>query len=176
MKNLEDIGARVTHKYQIDNNGQWDLPDIKVIVSWPIQVFPGPDAGNRPGKWLLYLESVPVISGKNIVFFLRIFDIYFTLGSGVTGYCEVLDRPKVNELNLTLSKPVEEPDNLILSDSFPDSNDSTKFHSRRKRDINYVVPTQVTERGGKKRKIVVMVSQKNYKKKKIRNKIYIEEV
>lgn len=64
MKNLEDIGARVIHKYQIDNNGQWDLPDIKVTVRWPIQVSPGPDTANRSGKWLLYLESVPVISGK----------------------------------------------------------------------------------------------------------------
>ncbi|KAJ8911157.1 hypothetical protein NQ315_008342 [Exocentrus adspersus] len=98
MKNLEDIGARVTHKYQIDNNGQWDLPDVKVIIRWPIQVSPGPGMESRPGKWLLYLESVPVLSVR----------------------------------------------------------ENETFHSRRKRDINYVVPTQTTERGGKKHEIVIM--------------------
>lgn len=60
---------------------------------------------------------------------------------------------------------VEEPDNLILPDSFLDSNDSGISHSRRKRDVNYVVPTQITERGGKKRKIVIMVGHKNFKAK-----------
>lgn len=64
MKHLEDIGARVTHKYQIDNNGLWDLTDVKVNIQWPLQVSPGEDRLDKPGKWLLYLESVPVITGK----------------------------------------------------------------------------------------------------------------
>lgn len=63
MKHLEDIGARVTHKYQIDNNGLWDLTDVKVNIQWPLQVTPGEDQLDKPGKWLLYLESVPVITG-----------------------------------------------------------------------------------------------------------------
>lgn len=65
----------------------------------------------------------------------------------------------MNELNLTLLKQINEPDNLTLPDPFLESNESTKVNSRQKRDVNYVVPTQITERGGKKHKIVVMVSQ-----------------
>lgn len=64
MKHLEDIGARVTHKYQIDNNGQWDLTYVKVNIQWPVQVSPGEERLDKPGKWLLYLEGVPIVSGK----------------------------------------------------------------------------------------------------------------
>ncbi|KAJ8933057.1 hypothetical protein NQ318_023090 [Aromia moschata] len=112
LKHLEDIGAKVTHKYQIDNNGQWDLTDVKINILWPLQISTGLDTEDRPGKWLLYLESVPVVSGN-----------------GIDGYCEVLDRAKVNELNLTLSKPNDEPENLMLSDSFSLTNQTA--HTRK---------------------------------------------
>lgn len=143
MKHLEDIGSRVTHKYQIDNNGNWDLNDLRVSIRWPIQVSPGPGVTNRPGKWLLYLESVPVVSGI-----------------GIKGYCAVLDMTKVNELNLTLSNKsvTEEPENLVLPDEYIKANESLQPHSRRRRDVNYVVPVETTERGGLKRRIVLMVS------------------
>lgn len=65
MEHLEDIGARVIHKYQIDNNGLWDLTNLKVNIKWPLQVAPGEDRLDKPGKWLLYLESVPDITGKS---------------------------------------------------------------------------------------------------------------
>lgn len=76
VERLEDIGARVIHKYQIDNNGQWDLSDVKVNIKWPLQVTPGDERADKPGKWLLYLESVPRISGKLIRQLINSFIIY----------------------------------------------------------------------------------------------------
>lgn len=67
MKYLEDIGNRVIHMYEIDNNGQWDLTDVKVNINWPSQVSPGMDRMGADGKWLLYLESVPTVTGKVII-------------------------------------------------------------------------------------------------------------
>lgn len=64
MKYIEDIGVRVVHTYQIDNNGQWDIPDAKVNIQWPIQVSTGSVTDSRPGKWLLYLEKVPELIGE----------------------------------------------------------------------------------------------------------------
>nr|CAH7714317.1 unnamed protein product [Callosobruchus chinensis] len=138
MQNLEDIGARVTHKYQIDNNGQWDLPDLKVTIMWPMRVSPGPDSTDQTGKWLLYLESLPRVSGI-----------------GVTGYCVVPDG-KVNELNLNSTKPMlEEPENLIMPDEFSRTSDSP-IRLRRRRAVDYVVPSRTITKGGKKRKVVSM--------------------
>lgn len=67
---------------------------------------------------------------------------------------------KVNELNLTLSNKsaTEEPENLVLPDEYLKSNESLQHLRRRRRDVNYVVPIETTERGGLKRRIVVMVS------------------
>lgn len=78
MKNLEDIGSRVTHKYQIDNNGNWDLNDLRISISWPIQVSPGEGVRGKPGKWLLYLESIPIVSGKLFVSVTKYFQLFCT--------------------------------------------------------------------------------------------------
>uniref|UniRef100_A0A6P7H0S8 Integrin alpha-PS1-like n=1 Tax=Diabrotica virgifera virgifera TaxID=50390 RepID=A0A6P7H0S8_DIAVI len=139
LKYLEEIGARVIHKYQIDNNGQWDLSNLKVSIRWPLQVSPGPDNPNRAGKWLLYLENSPKLYGVE------------------DGFCTVLDTIP-NELHLNTSTVVQdEPENLRLPDPFDDlTTEAVTLHSRNKRSINYVVPYQTTERGGKRRKIVVM--------------------
>nr|XP_023029368.1 integrin alpha-PS1 isoform X1 [Leptinotarsa decemlineata] len=135
---LEDIGARVIHKYQIDNNGHWDMFDVKVNIEWPLQVSPGPGEGNRPGKWLLYLESAMVH------------------GIAIDGYCELLGNAKLNELNLNMSKSgIEEPpENLLLPSDFPMSTDAPS--RRRKRSLNYVVPYQMTKKNGQNRKVVVL--------------------
>ncbi|KAG5899741.1 hypothetical protein JTB14_006079 [Gonioctena quinquepunctata] len=135
---LEDIGARVIHKYQIDNNGHWDMTNVKVNIEWPLQVSPGRGEISRPGKWLLYLESDPLVHGI-----------------GIEGYCEILGGEKFNELNLNMSKPgIEEPENLVLPTEFLMSTETTPH--RKKRSVNYVIPSQMTERNGQKRKIVIM--------------------
>ena len=62
IQHLEDIGSRVKHEYFIDNRGLWDLPDLDVTIKWPYQIRPSKPDGQ--GKWLLYLESLPVVLGE----------------------------------------------------------------------------------------------------------------
>ncbi|XP_056638036.1 integrin alpha-PS1-like isoform X2 [Diorhabda sublineata] len=138
VKYLDDIGAKVIHKYQIDNNGQWDLADVKVFIKWPLQVSPGPDYPDRPGKWLLYLENNAKLYG-------------------VDGFCAPLGTARPNELQLNTSKfEPDEPENLMLPSDFEQILNMSKSHSRSKRSTNYIVPYEVTEKGGKRRKIVIM--------------------
>lgn len=84
----------------------------------------------------------------------------YVLGTGVQGYCEILEGKKVNELGLEMSANsslISEPENLVLPEDYIRPNDSLGYVSRRKRSIEYVVPIESIERGGLKRKIVVMV-------------------
>lgn len=79
---------------------------------------------------------------------------------GIKGYCDVLNGYRVNELNLTKanSSIPDEPDNLTLPEDYIRPNGSMEYFGRRKkRSIDYVVPSEAMERGGLKRKIVVMV-------------------
>ncbi|CAG9863620.1 unnamed protein product [Phyllotreta striolata] len=142
IKHINEVGARVVHKYYIDNNGQWDLVNLKVSIKWPLQVSPGPDHPDKQGKWLLYLDSEPKLYGSNI-----------------EGYCSLLGDVKPNELSLNTSKGYDEPENLMMPDGFDanegDFNASTG-HFRAKRSATYVVPYETTERAGKKRKIAIM--------------------
>lgn len=60
MEHYEDIGKRVLHSYYITNEGPWHVENLTVIIHWPWQV-----ANDKPqGKWLLYLEEMPIIEGK----------------------------------------------------------------------------------------------------------------
>lgn len=83
----------------------------------------------------------------------------FFIGVGVHGYCEVLNGYKVNELNLTVANGSipEEPENLVLPEDYVRPNDSMTYYRRRKRSVDHVVPSETQEKGGLKRKIVVMV-------------------
>lgn len=139
MKYLEDIGARVTHRYYIDNRGQWDLPELKVSVKWPYQVRPGREG--TEGKWLLYLESEPLILG------------------GATGICTVSDKNVVNPLGLELLTAVaDEPENLLLPEEFQNETDNS-LRRRRRRDVEYIVQAQEVDKGGIKRRVTVMDCQ-----------------
>ncbi|KAL1497241.1 hypothetical protein ABEB36_008234 [Hypothenemus hampei] len=128
MKNLEDIGARVIHRYYLDNRGEWDLPDVKVNIQWPYQVRPGTEG--QDGKWLLYLESVPVVLGST------------------SGFCTVQDENNaVNPLDLTLlTAEQDEPENLELRPDNFSENDTLR--RRRRRDTEYVVQAQEVKTGG----------------------------
>lgn len=85
--------------------------------------------------------------------------VYFVAGGGRKSYCEVLNGYKVNELNLTVANGSiqDEPENLVLPEDYVRPNDSLTYFKKKKRSIEYVVPSESTERGGLKRKIVVMV-------------------
>lgn len=89
---------------------------------------------------------------------LLYFSYNLLLVTGVTDhhYCSI--NKTINELNLThANNIVEEPENLVLPEDFTRSNDSMTYIGRRKRSVDYVVPYDTTEKGGVKRKIVVMV-------------------
>ncbi|XP_060521290.1 integrin alpha-PS1-like isoform X2 [Cylas formicarius] len=138
MKHLEDIGARVTHHYGIDNRGEWDLPDIRLHIRWPYQVRAANEGDE--GKWLLYLEGIPTVSGF-----------------GVTGLCEVEDESVINPLNLTLlNPPTDEPENLLLPQEIFYDNETSSTLRRRRRDVEYVVQPQEITKGGIKRRITAL--------------------
>ncbi|XP_055910132.1 integrin alpha-PS1 isoform X2 [Eupeodes corollae] len=59
MQYLEDIGTLVTHTYQIYNDGPWKAPKVSLTIYWPHQVA----NDKKQGKWLLYLEDLPIIEG-----------------------------------------------------------------------------------------------------------------
>lgn len=57
INHLDEVGARVIHKYQIDNNGQWDLLNVKVCIYYIYQ------------KWfIIYIKNLIDIGVKYRVF------------------------------------------------------------------------------------------------------------
>lgn len=54
---MDDIGTSVQHTYQIYNDGPWKVPYLEVNIAWPHQVA----NDKEQGKWLLYLEDIPLI-------------------------------------------------------------------------------------------------------------------
>lgn len=75
--------------------------------------------------------------------------ICYNVGMASQGYCEVLQNDRVNELKLDYLKP--EPENL-MTELYEKPQESS--HSRRRRDLNYVVPTETTEKGGKRERLL----------------------
>lgn len=132
MKSLEDIGPRVVHTYKLVNHCQWNMRDVNVEILWPYQVYTTRQEG---GKWLLYLEDKPTIDGNE------------------TNTCYISTPKAVNPLQLT---------SLGLDEDFGTSNDTSASligGSRRKRDIEEVIPSELkTGLDGKQRKVVTMVN------------------
>jgi integrin alpha 7 len=80
MKTFNDIGTSVVHTFQvtfqlhvlkkcfllnesqqINNDGPWKAPHVEVDIDWPHQV-----GNDKPlGKWLLYLEGVPIVESTS---------------------------------------------------------------------------------------------------------------
>uniref|UniRef100_A0A182K7Y5 Uncharacterized protein n=1 Tax=Anopheles christyi TaxID=43041 RepID=A0A182K7Y5_9DIPT len=63
IHSLDEIGMPVQHKYQIYNDGPWRAPYVRLEIDWPLQV-----ANNKPqGKWLLYLDALPMLDMSGIM-------------------------------------------------------------------------------------------------------------
>lgn len=60
MHYFEDIGQRIWHKYQVENQGPWHVENTEVLIRWPYQVA----SYTAQGKWLLYLEGVPEFENR----------------------------------------------------------------------------------------------------------------
>ncbi|XP_025410272.1 integrin alpha-PS1 isoform X2 [Sipha flava] len=61
VKYYDEIGSRVLHTYQVFNSGPLKVSNLEVHVTWPFQVA----SHYNPGKWLLYLDEIPVVKALN---------------------------------------------------------------------------------------------------------------
>ena len=62
MRALADIGPRVTHTFQVTNDGPWHVDEMEVVIHWPFQLAPPLGKKTGQGKWLLYLTDAPEIT------------------------------------------------------------------------------------------------------------------
>jgi Integrin alpha len=62
MRALADIGPKVTHTFQVTNDGPWHVDEMEVIIQWPFQLAPPLGRKTGQGKWLLYLTDAPEIT------------------------------------------------------------------------------------------------------------------
>ncbi|XP_076754708.1 multiple edematous wings [Xylocopa sonorina] len=62
IKHLHEVGPKVSHVYEIFNEGPWRASSLEVRISWPYEV-----ANDKAhGKWLLYLEELPTVQGDGV--------------------------------------------------------------------------------------------------------------
>ena len=68
---MSDIGHKITHTFQITNDGPWHVENMDVLVDWPYQLASNPNENHdessgskhrQIGKWLLYLTEPPEIT------------------------------------------------------------------------------------------------------------------
>lgn len=60
IKHLNEVGPKVSHIYEVFNEGPWKVSTVEVRISWPYEV-----ANDKAhGKWLLYMEEMPTIQGS----------------------------------------------------------------------------------------------------------------
>ena len=62
MRALADIGPKVTHTFQVTNDGPWHVDEMEVVIQWPYQLAPPLGRKTGQGKWLLYLTDAPEIT------------------------------------------------------------------------------------------------------------------
>ncbi|KAJ3645381.1 hypothetical protein Zmor_023047 [Zophobas morio] len=128
MKYLEDIGPRVIHSYDVINQGDWNIRNLRVEIQWPYQVYTDREEG---GKWLLYLEKEPSIDFNT------------------TNHCSVEPASIVNKLKLK-ALGIEEESNLEETQKVVEP----PTNVRRKRDVEETVRAETM--GPEKRQVVPM--------------------
>jgi len=79
---FRDLGPEVTHYYEISNFGPFDVGNVIVNISWPLQ--------NADGDWVLYMVEKPFVK-------------YNINGKEMQEECEI-DPKLVNSLNLGLGR------------------------------------------------------------------------
>lgn len=58
MRIMSDIGSKLTHTFQVTNDGPWHVDDFSVLIEWPHHL--------QNGKWLLYLTDAPEVTPPGI--------------------------------------------------------------------------------------------------------------
>lgn len=71
MKVMSDIGSKVSHTFQVTNDGPWNVEQAEVLINWPYQIAVSGHSNrapshDEPGKWLLYLSEPPEVTPKGL--------------------------------------------------------------------------------------------------------------
>ena len=70
---MTDIGHKITHTFQVTNDGPWHVENMDVLIDWPYQLALNEDEehgdssghiNRNIGKWLLYLTEAPEITPR----------------------------------------------------------------------------------------------------------------
>ncbi|CAB4063485.1 ITGA7 [Lepeophtheirus salmonis] len=66
MKFISDVGTKVTHTFQVFNEGPWHVQELDIVIDWPYQlkpplIPPHYNTTSKEGKWLLYLSETPEV-------------------------------------------------------------------------------------------------------------------
>ncbi|XP_057322797.1 integrin alpha-PS1 isoform X1 [Microplitis mediator] len=137
IKHLNEVGPKVSHMYEVFNEGPWKVRTVEVVISWPYEVA----NDKKHGKWLLYLEEMPTVSHVG------------------DGECILPPGYVVNPLKLLGSVSYDDLDPFPSTTSSPVNyyRNRTINHIRDRRDIEKVVSTRMTtDRDGHSRQIVSM--------------------
>ncbi|XP_078051152.1 multiple edematous wings [Augochlora pura] len=136
IKHLNEVGPKVSHIYQVFNEGPWRVSTLEVRISWPYEV-----ANDKAhGKWLLYLEEMPSVQA---------------LGGGV---CTLPPDHEVNPLKLQDSAASYDDIKMFqFPISTPPTIHNDTNYARMKRDTEKVVNTRtLIDNDGHRRQIVSM--------------------
>ncbi|XP_046412841.1 integrin alpha-PS1 isoform X1 [Neodiprion fabricii] len=123
IKHLHEVGPKVSHVYEVFNEGPWKVNIVEVHISWPYEV-----ANDKPhGKWLLYLEELPTVQASG------------------GGQCSLPYEHDVNPLGLQGSLSLDDvdaifPSTTVISPLNGYMNRSSNM--RRRRDTEKVINTK----------------------------------
>ncbi|XP_076618885.1 multiple edematous wings isoform X2 [Colletes latitarsis] len=135
VKHLNEVGPKVSHIYEVFNEGPWRVSSLEIRISWPYEV-----ANDKAhGKWLLYLEELPTVKA---------------LGDGE---CILPPEHVVNPLKLQDSISYDDMDVFQSAVSTPPTLYNHTNHVRTRRDTEKVVNTRtIIDKDGHRRQIVSM--------------------
>ena len=64
MRIMSDIGSKLTHTFQVTNDGPWHVDQFDVLIEWPHRL--AATEANPQGKWLLYLTDMPEVTPPGV--------------------------------------------------------------------------------------------------------------
>ncbi|XP_029660210.1 integrin alpha-PS1 isoform X1 [Formica exsecta] len=135
IKYLNEIGPKVSHIYEVFNEGPWKVSTVEVRISWPYEV-----ANDKAhGKWLLYMEEMPTVQAL------------------ADGECTLPPGHVVNPLKLQDSVNFDDTDNIMQSSTRPTILYNHTNHIRTTRDTEKVVNTRtIIDKDGHRHRVVSM--------------------
>lgn len=133
IKHLNEVGPKVSHIYEVFNEGPWRVSSLEVRILWPYEV-----ANDKAhGKWLLYLEELPTVQG--------------------VGECVLPPGHVVNPLKLQDSITYDDIDVFQSAASTTPTLYNHTNHIRSRRDTEKVVNTRtIVDKDGHRRQVVSM--------------------